>query len=41
MKRNTSNLSHRNERFRQSRSEDSETGLRSRTEEERLRRRRE
>nr|AKQ19356.1 complementary sex determiner [Apis florea] len=40
MKRNISSYSHCDERFRQSRSEDSEIGLRSRTE-ERLRRRRE
>lgn len=41
MKRNTSSHSHHDERFRQSCSKNNETGLRSRTQEERLRRRRE
>nr|NP_001315416.1 calponin homology domain-containing protein DDB_G0272472-like [Apis cerana]ABV58880.1 complementary sex determiner [Apis cerana] len=41
MKRNTSSYLHRDERFKQLRSEDSESGLRLRTEDERLQHRRE
>nr|ABV58873.1 complementary sex determiner [Apis cerana] len=41
MKRNTSSYLHRDEKFKQLRSEDSESGLRLRTEDERLRHRRE